>query len=90
MVDGNSVNPAARMFCVAKVTVPQLLADAGQSCAEYHIVFDRELQSKRVPMNEIWSFCGCNDKAIENRGREHGSDRKWSAIDADSKQCVAF
>jgi len=74
LVEGNSINATCRMTGASKVTVLRLLADAGTFCAQYHNVFVRELKSKRVQLDEIWSFCGCKDKAKQQGADGHGSD----------------
>ncbi|WP_315861167.1 IS1 family transposase [Anatilimnocola floriformis] len=90
LVEGNSINATCRMTGASKVTVLRLLADAGTFCAQYHNVFVRELKSKRVQLDEIWSFCGCKDKAKQQGAGGHGSVWTWTAIDADSKLCVSY
>src|SRR5438552_342206 len=90
LVEGNSINATCRMTGASKVTVLRLLADVGTFCAEYHNITVRELQSKRVQLDEIWSFCGCKDKAKEQGAGGFGSVWTWTAIDADSKLCVSY
>lgn len=90
LVEGNSINATSRMVGVSKITVLRLLADAGTYCRQYHDVFVRDLQSKRVQVDEIWSFCGCKDKALQNGGMGMGSIWTWTAIDADSKLCISY
>jgi IS1 family transposase len=90
LVEGNSINATCRMTGICKVTVLRLLADVGTFCAEYHNLFVRDLQSKRVQLDEIWSFCGCKDKAKEQGAGGYGSVWTWTAIDADSKLCVSY
>ena len=90
LVEGNSINSTARMVDVSKITVLRLLADAGTFCAQYHDLFVRGLDSKRVQVDEIWSFCGCKDKAKEAGADGFGSVWTWTAIDADSKLCVSY
>lgn len=90
LVEGNSINATARMVGVSKITVLRLLADAGTFCAQYHNVFVRDLASKRIQVDEIWSFCGCKDKARDKGANGMGSVWTWTAIDADSKLCVSY
>lgn len=90
LVEGASVNATARMVGVSKITVLRLLADAGTFCEQYHNLMVRDLQSKRVQVDEIWSFCGCKDKAVERGAGGLGSIWTWTAIDADSKLCVSY
>jgi IS1 family transposase len=90
LVEGNSVSATARMCGASKITVLRLLADAGQFCADYHGVFVRGLASKRVQADEIWSFCGCKDKAKKAGANGHGSVWTWVGLDADSKLCISY
>lgn len=90
LVEGNSINSTCRMMGASKITVLRLLADAGQFCADYHDLFVRGLQSKRVQLDEIWSFCGCKDKAKDAGAGGFGSVWTWTAIDADSKLCISY
>lgn len=41
-------------------------------------------------MDEIWSFCGCKDKAKDKGAQGFGSVWTWTAIDAASKLCVSY
>jgi IS1 family transposase len=90
LVEGNSINATSRMCAVSKITVLRLLADAGQFCADYHDVYVRGLESKRAQADEIWSFCGCKDKAKKAGANGHGSVWTWVCIDADSKICISY
>src|SRR5262249_15267019 len=64
--------------------------DAGQFCADYHDVYVRGLASQRVQADEIWSFCGCKDKAKKAGANGYGSVWTWVALDADSKLCISY
>jgi len=90
LVEGNSIDSPCRIVGVSKVTVLRLLADVGTFCAQYHNLIVRDLQSKRVQLDVIWSFCGCKDKAKDAGAGGHGSVWTWTAIDADSKLCISF
>ena len=90
LVEGNAINSTARLVGVSKITVLRLLADAGTLCAQYHDLFVRGLASKRVQLDEIWSFCGCKDKAKAKGADGFGSVWTWTAIDADSKLCIGY
>jgi len=90
LVEGSSINATARMCGVSKITVLRLLADAGQFCADYHDVYVRNLVSKRVQADEIWSFCGCKDKALKAGASGYGSVWTWVGLDADSKLAISY
>ena len=90
LCEGNSINATARMCGASKVTILRLLADAGTPAADFHDLTVRKLQSKRVQVDELWSFVGCKDKTRDNGGGGVGSVWTWTAIDADSKLCVSY
>jgi IS1 family transposase len=90
LVEGNSISSTCRMTGASKVTVLRLLADVGTFCAEYHNVFVRGLVAKRVQVDELWSFCGCKDKAKQAGAGGFGSVWTWVGMDADSKLCVSY
>jgi IS1 family transposase len=90
LVEGNSINATARLVGASKITVLRLLADAGTFCAQFHNLAVRNVQSKRVQVDEIWSFCGCKDRAKDHGASGFGSVWTWTAIDADTKLCVSY
>jgi IS1 family transposase len=90
LVEGNSINATARLCGASKITVLRLLADAGQFCADYHDVYVRGLATKRAQADEIWSFCGCKDKAKKAGANGHGSVWTWVCMDADSKLVISY
>src|SRR5205823_2322429 len=88
--EGNSIAATCRMFSVNKVTVLRLLADAGTIAAQYHDLTVRDLSTKRVQMDEIWSFCHSKQRNVrpQNWGKGHGDVWTWVAMDADSKLAI--
>jgi IS1 family transposase len=90
LVEGNSINATCRMTGACNVTVLRLLADVGTFCQQYHYLTVRNLATKRVQLDEIWSFCGCKDKARDLGANGFGSVWTWIGIDADSKLCISY
>ena len=69
-------------------TVSKLLVDAGEACAVYHDETVRHVRSKRIQVDEIWSFTYAKQKNVERAKAapsEAGDTWTWTAIDADSK-----
>ncbi|MGB8411442.1 MAG: IS1 family transposase [Candidatus Binatus sp.] len=67
--------------------------DAGTACAAYHDQHVRGIASKRVQVDEIWSFVHAKAKNVpqEKRGQfGFGDVWTWTAIDADSKLMIAW
>ena len=93
LCEGNSIRSTARMTGAAINTVVKLLTDLGKVCAEYHAENVREVPSRRVQCDEIWSFCYGKAKNVpaEKKGEfGYGDVWTWTAIDADSKLCVSW
>jgi len=90
LVEGNSISSTARLCGVSKLTVLRLLADVGCLCRDYHDVAVRGLRSKRVQVDEVWSFIGGKEKAKKAGADVHGDAWVWIGIDADSKLCVSY
>src|SRR6266404_8621705 len=64
LVEGCSIRSISRMTGVAKGTILRLLADVGKACTEYHDAVIRNVTSKRVQVDEIWSFCYAKQKNV--------------------------
>ncbi|MBH0180504.1 MAG: IS1 family transposase [Nitrospira sp.] len=93
LVEGASVNSTVRMTGVSKPTILKLLSDLGTACAKYQDEKLRNLPSKRVQADEIWSFCFAKDKNLsdELKGKfGFGSVWTWTAICADTKLMISW
>jgi IS1 family transposase len=91
LVEGNSVRATCRMTGAAKGTVLKLVVDLGAACAAYHDANVRNVAAKRVQCDEIWAFVGSKAKNVpDDKVGQYGDAWTWTAIDADSKLCVAY
>ena len=93
MVEGVSIRAITRMTGVSKNTVAKLLADAGNACLDYQDKTLRNVPSKRIQADEIWSFVYAKQKNVpeEKRGQfGYGDVWTWTALDADSKLIVCW
>jgi IS1 family transposase len=93
LVEGNSMRSIERIVGCSINTVTKLLEDAGAACVAYHDANVRNLKSKRVECDEIWSFCYAKQKnvpAAQAAPEGAGDAWTWTAIDADSKLIVAY
>ena len=91
--EGMSIRSAVRMTGVAKNTIQKLLREVGQVCDAYQHHALRGLKTKRVQMDEIWSFCHTKErnlKADERGTMDRGDQWTWTAIDADSKLIITW
>lgn len=88
LVEGNSIRATCRMTGASKGTVMRLLNEVGMACYMYQYRNLKNLQSRRIQCDEIWSFCYAKqDNLPENkRGKlGYGDVWTWVAIDADTK-----
>jgi IS1 family transposase len=89
LVEGNSIRATVRMTGVAKNTVQKLLLELGAACSEYQDRTLRNLNCKRIQVDECWAFCYCKQKNVTQRIAESragaGDVWTWAAIDADTK-----
>ena len=96
LAEGNSLRATSRLTGVARMTVEKLLRDVALACHDYHDANVRNLSSKRIQADEIWSFCYAKvrtvrkDPSILNRNADAGDVWTWTAIDADSKLIVSY
>jgi IS1 family transposase len=93
LCEGSSMRSVSRIADVSINTVAKLLADAGAACEAFHNEAVRNVRSKRVQCDEIWSFCYAKQKnvaAAKAAPDGAGDVWTWTALDADSKLIVAF
>lgn len=88
LVEGMSIRATVRATGAAKNTVTKLLVELGDACsyAGNNLLID--LDTQRVQMDEIWSFCYAKRKNVPAglRGEwGYGDVWTWVAIDADTK-----
>ena len=83
----------ARVTDVSINTVTKLLADAGKACMAFHDATVRGVTTKRVQVDEIWSFTYAKQKNVATAKAapaEAGDTWTWTAIEADSKLIVSW
>lgn len=93
LVEGSSMRSISRVVDVSINTVSGLLVDAGKACAEHHDRTVRNVASKRIQADEIWSFCYAKQKNVvtaKAAPEEAGDVWTWTALDADSKLIVSY
>lgn len=93
LVEGMSIRSTSRITDVARNTVSKLILEIGEACQNYHDEHVRNLSSKRVECDEIWSFVGKKDKELLPEEEDKfgvGSVWTWTAIDAESKLAVSW
>jgi len=93
LCEGSSMRSVSRVCDVSINTVAKLLADAGKVCMAFHDEKVRLLRSRRVQVDEIWSFCAAKQKNVPGMKKPvegAGDVWTWTALDADSKLIVSW
>src|SRR5438105_2964980 len=93
LVEGCSVRATVRMTGVAKNTIVKLLEEVGAACQKYHDEYVRGIVTKRIQVDEIWSFVYAKDKNVPATMKGKfgvGDVWTWTAIDADTKLIVSY
>ena len=93
LCEGSSMRSISRVVNVSFNTVAKLLTDAGLACAAYHDEHVRNVQTKRLQCDEVWSFCYAKAKNIptaKKAPRYAGDVWTWMVLDADSKLIVSW
>jgi len=89
LIEGCSIRATVRMTGIAKKTVMRLLVEVGEVCADYQDQVFRNLRSKRLQLDEMWSWIYCKDKnrteEIARKNPDAGDVWLWVCVDADSK-----
>jgi IS1 family transposase len=93
LVEGNSIRATSRLTGTDKKTVLRLLAECGAACAAYHDKHVRNVPSKRVQCDEIWSFCYSKEANVPDHSKGQfgfGDVWTWTALCADSKLIISY
>ena len=93
LCEGMSIRAITRLTGASKNTVSKLLIDAGKACTAYHDANVRDLNAKRVQVDEIWSFTYAkakNLKTAKAAPEGAGDTWTWTALDADSKLIISW
>jgi IS1 family transposase len=93
LCEGSSMQSTARVCDVAFNSVVKLLAEAERACEAFHDTAVRNVTSKRVQCDEIWSFVYAKQRnvATAKAAPEGAGDCwTWTALCADSKLIIAY
>lgn len=93
LCEGSSIRAVTRLIGASKNTVIKLMIDAGKVCAAYHDGHVRNLKTRRVQVDEIWSFTYAKQKNVASAKRQdlaYGDTWTWTALDADSKLMISW
>ena len=93
LMHGSSIRSISEITDASANTISKLLIDAGKACSAYHDAAVRNVSSKRVQVDEIWSFTYAKAKNVARAkaAPEYAGDTwTWTALDADSKLIVSW
>ncbi|RUW61573.1 DDE domain-containing protein [Mesorhizobium sp. M7A.F.Ca.US.008.03.1.1] len=93
LCEGQSIRAITRVMGMSKNTVAKLLSDAGAVCAQYQDETLRNLTSRRIQVDEIWSFTYAKQKNVATAAAAPewaGDTWTWTAIDADTKLVMSW
>lgn len=88
LVEGMSIRAVARIADVSRNTITKLLIDAGKACGAYQDQVFRDLNCRRIQVDEAWSFVYAKEKNVpraKSAPAEAGDVWTWVAMDADTK-----
>jgi IS1 family transposase len=86
LVEGNSIRSTERLTGIHRDTVMRLMVEVGEGCARIMDEKMREVQSKRIQVDEIWSYV--RKKQVHLNPGENvraGDFWTWVALDPDTK-----
>lgn len=93
LCEGQSIRAVTRVTGVSKNTVTKLLIEAGKACTAYHDENVRNVEARRIQVDEIWSFVYAKQRNVATAKRldlAYGDVWTWTAIDADSKLILSY
>ena len=93
LCEGSSMRSISRVCDVSINTVSKLLVDAGKACAAFHDEKVRGVKSRRVQVDEIWSFTARSKRTSPTMKKPvdgAGDTWTWTAIEADTKLIISW
>ncbi|MDB5087919.1 MAG: transposase [Mucilaginibacter sp.] len=96
LVEGMSLRATSRITDVSINTVTKLLVDTGKACQNFHDENVHSLTTKRVQLDEIWSFVYAKESHVEDIVNSDidkdkaGDVWTWVGIDADTKLVMSW
>jgi IS1 family transposase/lambda repressor-like predicted transcriptional regulator len=93
LVEGNSLRSITRMTGVSINTVTKLLVELGTACANFHDDHVRNVTTKRVEADEVWTFCYARRENVPEAKKGefgYGDVWTWVGLDTDSKLVLSW
>src|SRR3990170_1330453 len=70
LCEGNSIRAVTRITGASKTTVTKLVVDAGCAAAWYQDRVFRNIETKRIQVDEIWGFVGAKQRNVSPEKKE--------------------
>ena len=92
LAEGSSIRSIERITGIHRDTIMRLGVRVGERCAEVMVSTMRNLQTRVLQFDEIWSFIGKKQKHADAQDRAEGLGDVWTfvAIDAESRMVPAY
>lgn len=93
LCEGNSLRATSRIADCSVITVMKFLVDIGTACQKYHDEHVKNVKSKRVECDEIWSFCYSKQQNVPEAMKGQfgfGDVWTWTALDPNSKLIISW
>ena len=92
LVEGNSIRSTERMCDVHRDTVMRLGVEVGQGCERIMSEKMRGLNSRRIQVDEIWSYVGKHQRFLKPTDDRSQTGDMWTfvALDPDTKIVPAY
>lgn len=93
LCEGCSIRATVRMTGASKNTITKLIVELGEACSAYQNTTIRNITSKRVQADEIWSFVYARRDNVPDEKHGvfgFGDVWTWTAIDADTKLMLSW
>src|SRR4051812_37229841 len=94
LLEGCSIRSTVRLTGASKKAVMRLLVEAGEVCEAYQRDVFQNLLTRRVQLDEVWTFLHCRRTNVTPEiAREHpdaGDCWLWVALDSDSRLVFAW
>lgn len=91
LTEGCSIRATERMTGTHRDTIMCLGVRVGGGCAALHDTLFRNLNTRILELDEIWSYVGKKQKRTKPEdGADKGDQYTFTALDADSKAIVAY
>jgi IS1 family transposase len=87
LVEGNSIRSTERMTNTHRDTIMRLLVEVGKGCAEIMDEQMRELECRRIQVDEIWAFVQKKQRQVTKQDDRSRVGDMWTfvALDPDTK-----